>query len=161
MGPVDIPLEKLIPHESSAVTTRIEFVTQLGGLASPILVKPLSSGYFYICQGHNRAYNSLQSGAKTIVGVVGTPDHLQRREEIARIRLDYDAGMPLRAMALDPDDLTRQDRFFRDASHLSAQPYLRTNRGTIVRLSFALSFAGIDFRVKSLPLKGAVGWSHF
>ncbi len=151
-----IPIEKLVPHESSACETRVKVVPSHRD--NPIVVKPLDNGQFYIIDGTNRAYNALKNDEKEVSCVIATPDYSSRYTKIAELRNRKSEGFPLKSLGFVADDKARQHEFFLETDGFSPRPHVRSNQGTVVKAYFEIEYPdGTIDQQFSLPLKGNIG----
>ena len=153
---VKISLNKLVPHESAVTKPRVAKVSL--SKEFPIVVKPIyGTDYFYIYQGHNRAWKAASEGQTEIDALVGPPDFMDRRDAIVQKRIAKYPNHPLNSLSLVDDDIQRQDRFFQQTAGLAKSPQINLHRGTMVRLIVTLDLGtGETFETVVLPQKG--GW---
>lgn len=135
-----IPMEKLVVHESAATVERTQRVPPAS--QAPILVKPLpGTDLFHVRDGANRTYNARQAGQLTITAVVGTPDYSVRRQKIADLRIRQSpTARPVDALQLVPGDDERQDLFYRDCDAFGPRTALTSIRGTVVHVLLTVQF---------------------
>lgn len=152
-----IPLNQLIPHESAIIKSRVAKVSSPEGF--PIVVKPLdNTDYFYIYQGHHRAWNAASEGLTEIDALVAPPDFLDSRDATVQKQMARNPDFPLASLSLVDDDKERQRLFFRETYGLSKTPQINLHRGTMLRLVVTLSLSsGKTFQTVVLPQKEGCG----
>ncbi|MDI1232518.1 MAG: hypothetical protein PSU93_15405 [Methylobacter sp.] len=156
MKTTKILLSKLVPHESMATTPRLMKVRQYS--QNPIVVKPINdTDYFFVYQGHNRAKLALDSGAKEIEALIGTPDFLERNRNIHNARIRKDPAFPLRTIQIGADDQERKDAFYQDAAIYAKRPAINLHRGTMLFIIIGVEFDDEAVEYKCLPQKGGFG----
>lgn len=149
-----IPIQKLITHESSGTSERLE----RSSLEWPVLVKPIpGEEMFYVLDGTNRVLRALSEGLETVCCVVGTPDFSNRRSRIVSLRKQKATEYPLDALALTENDIDRQHQFYLDTDGFSQRPTLNYHKGTVIKAYIKIRYGNLIDTQFCLPLKGGVG----
>jgi hypothetical protein len=158
MKTINVSLNQLVPHESSAVKSRIKRLSNAIDDHEPIVVKPITGTTFYsIYQGHNRAKRAFINGETSINAIVAPPDFLTRNDRIYQQRIREYPDFPLESLRISDGDNERKDWFYQETSFFQASPRLNTHRGTILMLEILVRFDDEEVAYKSLPLKGDLG----